>query len=571
MNLSFATPWLGAAALLGIPVIVAIHFLQLPSRPRVVSTLFLLETLRPESTGGRRFQQLRQSVPLWLQLLAVALIAWLLAGPRWLRRDASQTVLVLLDSSVSMQAFRETLETGLPERLRLLERATASTRWLLLESDPAAGRLYAGPSLGELQAALARWQPELGAHEVQPALRRALALVQEEQGIVLFVTDHKVEVPPGVALYAVGEPLENSGFAGFTATRQGWEALVLNSGTRPVTRRWRIEPGGGPWEEVTLEPGAMLTLRGRYPGPKATLALDPADRFPLDDRLPFVRPEPGRLRVRVAGEAAADPGNARWLEALFRSLPALERVGDEAAAHLTLAFYDPLAPALPEGPALVFLHEPPPSPEGRLMRGMFLMERDPLLSGLSWDGLLAGEGFGIPVTAQDRPLLWQGERRLIFRRGPQLFIGFDPLQSNATHLPAFVVLLHRFVESVRAATPLPETANFETHQPLAPAPKVSPPLWSLTVEGAAPVQPRFLRAPARPGFFTVSDHGEPMITGAAHFADLREADFREAASVDPVPEVAARQRQRYSEADGLTPLWLLLLGGVMVLNWSWKR
>jgi len=567
-GLSFATPWLGAAALIGLPVILAIHFLQLPSRPRTVSTLFLLETVRPESAGGRRFRRLRQSVPLWLQLLAVCLIAWLLAGPRWLRPDASQTVVILLDSSVSMRAFREKLAASLPERLATLERATASTRWQLLESDPAAARLYAGSSREELQSALGRWEPRLGTHDPDPALRRALALVREEQGVVLFVTDHPATVPPGVALWAIGEPIENSGFAGFTATAQGWEALVRHYGGQPRTLRWRIEPGGE-WEALTLKPGEVLTLRGPYPGGRATLALDPADRFPLDDRLPFVRPEPGRLRVRVSGEAAALPANARWLEALLRSLPAMERVTQEPV-HLTIAFYDPLLPRLPEGPAIILLHEPAPPPEARLLRGPVIAERDPLLSGLSWDGLLTGEGFGIPATAQDRPLLWQGERRLIFRRGRQLFIGFDPVQSNATRLPAFVVLLHRFVDSVRAATPLPETANFETHQPLSPAPRHAPPRWSLAAEGAPPLETRFPRAPSQPGFFTLGDHGEALLTGAAHFADLREADFRKAASADPLPEIAARQRERHSEADGLTPLWLLLLGGVLVANWSWK-
>src|SRR5690606_18055935 len=161
------------------------------------------------------------------------------------------------------------------------------------------------------------------------------------------------------------------------------------------------------------------------------------------------RPHAERLRVRVSGEAATLPANARWLEALLRSLPAMEVVSEEPV-HLTIAFYDPLLPLLPEGPAILFLHEPAPPPGAALLRGPAIAARAPLLSGLIWDGLLTGEGFGIPESVQDRPLLWQGERRLIFRRGQQLFIGFDPVQSNATRLPAFVILLHRFVASVRA-------------------------------------------------------------------------------------------------------------------------
>ena len=75
----------GFWALLGVPVILSIHFLQQRSRTEIVSTLFLLETLAPESRGGRVWSRLRSSRSLLLQLLAVLLAAWVLAGPRWLR------------------------------------------------------------------------------------------------------------------------------------------------------------------------------------------------------------------------------------------------------------------------------------------------------------------------------------------------------------------------------------------------------------------------------------------------------------------------------------------------------
>src|SRR6266852_6859515 len=103
--LTFANPW-GFLALLGVPAILAIHFLQRESRRVVSSTVFLLEQLSPVSARGRRIERLRNSIPLWLQLLAVLLLAWLLAQPRWLRKDSTQRVIAVLDSSVSMTAFR---------------------------------------------------------------------------------------------------------------------------------------------------------------------------------------------------------------------------------------------------------------------------------------------------------------------------------------------------------------------------------------------------------------------------------------------------------------------------------
>ncbi len=574
-DLSFAHPLAGALALLGIPAVIAIHFLQLPSRPERVSTLFLLNHLEPESRGGRRLQRLRQSVPLWLQLLAVLLIAWLLAEPRWLRPDSAQAVLVVLDSSVSMRAIEQPLRTRLPDRLRALARSAAKTEWLLLETDPAAGRLYSGGRLEELEATLARWRPRLGSHDVFPALRLAQSLARD-RGLVIFVTDRPAPgaLPPGVELLALGQPLENLGFCGVRASSEGlggWEALVRNYGTRPQTRRWWLEDAAGQRlgkpETITVQAGRAETLRGRFPDAGSIqLVLEPGDGFEFDDRLPLVRPKPKRLRVQVEGTAHF----GEWLETFLDGAPALDRVTE--APDLVIAHYDPLAPKLPEGPSLVFVRNP--APATNLLKGMVVAERDPLTSGLSWDGLLAAESFAFPAKPGDIVLLWQGTRPLITRRGPRLLIGFDPANSNASRLPAFVLLLHRFTEAVRAEVVATETANVETNQSLRIASGgAALRVWSGEKPEGLPGLPR---APFEPGFFEVREEAEGQtkvvrFTGAAHFADAREADFRDAASADGIATAARRQRERHSRQDGLTPLWVLLLGAVMMVNWGWQE
>jgi hypothetical protein len=205
---------------------------------------------------------------------------------------------------------------------------------------------------------------------------------------------------------------------------------------------------------------------------------------------------------------------------------------------------------------------------------MVVAERDPLVSGLSWDGLLAAESFNFPPKPGDAVLLWQGTRPLIVRRGARLLVGFDPEHSNAPRLPAFVLLLHRFAEAVRADVIGLETENVETHQSLRIAAGGTPlRIWSSEEQD----KEGLLRAPSEPGFFEVREVGESAqggavrFKGAAHFADAREADFREAASVDGIATAARRQRERHSRRDGLTPLWVLLLGTVMVVNWGWQE
>jgi len=549
MNLILASPAAGAWALLGIPVVLAIHFLQTPSRPVPVSTLFLLERLAPKSAGGSRLDRLRQSLPLWLQLLAVLILAWLLAEPRWLRRDATQTVLVVLDSSVSMRAFEKPLREALPARLRTLAGAAAHTEWILMETDPAAERLYAGGRLEDLTAALLRWRPRLGLHDFQPALHAGLSLLRG-RGLLLFVTDHNLTVPPSVELLAVGHPIENAGFCGVRVTGTGWEALVTNFGLKPQRRTWHLEDADGRRRgadnTIELAPGGSETLRGGFPAGagKLRVVLN-GDEFPLDDTLPLVRPEPKRLRVRVEGAERL----GGWLDAFFRSETALDRVTERP--ELRIAARDFSAPPAPDSPtpAIVFFHEAVPQTAAR--KGFIVAERDPLMAGLNWDGLVVSGSSTIARSPGDAVLLWMDDRPLILRRGARLLVVFDSTESNAARMPAFVLLLHRFVESVRAETAGPEAANFETNQ-------------TLEIAGAGGKTP--MRAPPEPAFF---EAGAPnaRLTGAAHYADPRESDFRDACTVDHIESVAKARRELLSQQDALTPLWVLLLGAVMAVNW----
>jgi hypothetical protein len=565
MNLFFANPAAGAWALLGIPAVLAIHFLQTPSRPRLVSTLFLLERLEPKSASGRRLERLRQSLPLWLQLLAVLIVAWLLAQPRWLRKDSSQTVLVLLDSSASMRAFQKPLQEIVPARLRSLASAAAQTEWLLLETDPAAERLYSGGNLQELEAVLKKWKPNLGEHDFQPALRSALSLVNR-RGTVLFVSDHEIPVPAGVELLAIGHPLENLGFSGARVTETNWEALVTNFGSNSRRASWHMEtPEGakiGEDRPIELPPGGTETLRAGFPKSTGStgstmgalrLVLSP-DEFTLDNTLPLVRPEPKQVRVEVAGADRIGP----WLDPFFRSEKALERTKSAPAGqsssqtpHLRMEpvnFGQPL-PGDPKQASLLFLKEPVPT--SALVKGICVTEKDPLMDGLSWEGLVLSGTSRLERGPADTVLLWMDDRPLILRRNRQLVFGFDVALSNAPRMPAFVLFLHRFVDLVRAEIKAPEAANFETNQLLEPSQRANTGLS---------------RTPSEPGFFEAGDP-TAKLRGAAHFADPRESDFKQAASVDHIEALAKQRKEGHAEQDAFIPIWILLLGVLMVWNW----
>lgn len=534
-SLLFSNP-AGFWALLGIPAVLLIHFLQRESRRVRASTLFLLEQLAPESAQGRRFERLRNSATLWLQLLAVALFAWLLAGPRWLRPDSAQRVVFVLDSSASVSAFADEARKAVAEKSAALATAAARTEWTLVESLPARKTLFSGTDRAAMLAALDHWHPDGPAHDPEPALRATLGLVRG-RGAVVFVTDHGGPVPAGAVVLAVGSPIENVGFTGLQTDGDTWRVLVRNSGQLAVRRTWKIN--GREQGTLELAPGGMCELRGIFPPgtDRLALALD-ADRFALDDSLPMVRPQPKRIGI------IRDPGTS--FDAFFEKFTGTvaDRLPDRR--DIVLARYDPFLPKLPEGNAVVVVEQP--LEPGKLLAGSIVAENHPLVAGLNWQQLLVNESFSIAPRDSDDRLVSQGDRPLLLLRhnakGRALLVNFDLRHSNAAQIPAFLLTLHRFVESVRAGLPDIEVLNAETGQSLA--------------DGS--------RAPDAPGFFDL-----PAVRGAAHFADGREADFSNASSADGVTGTVAALQLQNSEQDFFSPLWTLLLLATCAASWAAVR
>lgn len=562
MDVTFSNP-VGFWALMGIPAILLIHFLQRESRRVVTSTFFLWEQLSPISAEGRRFERLRNSIPLWLQLLAVLLLTWLLVQPRWLRKDSALSVVVVVDSSISMTAFREPLIAALRERLAGLKKVAARTEWMLLESDTTRPTLYSGGDLDALFAGLTRWEPRLGEHDPAPSVRVARSLLREN-GVALFVSDHVRVLPEGVELLAVGHPIENCGFVGVSVEGDSWRALVKNHGSSPQSRTYQIEAAGGVSAplSVDLAAGQTQVLRGGFPAgiDRCTLALS-SDQFAVDDRLPILRPQPKRLSVGMELGTPLEPFFRRFVSSIANT------VDVAADADVFLSSIDPAAP-VPIRAGIAFAADAPDS--SHYLKGDVVAERHPLTAELSWQGLLCKETPAFPSLESDQTLLWQGERPLIFLRthpggAHALVVNFDLKQSNADRLPAFVVLLHRFAESIRASKVAPEKLNVGTNQLLAiAATPAGPPVQSTASTGPVTVP----RAPAVPGFFQVTQGPTTLLTAAAHFGDPREGDFRQAASNTASPATTAKLIERNSRQDFLVPLWALLLGGVFVANWA---
>lgn len=623
MSFFFANPW-GLLALAAIPALVAIHFLQEQSRRVRASTLFLLEHARPTSEGGFRIERFQNSLPFWMQVLAASALAWLLADPRWVRAEPRQTVAVVLDSSASMQAFRQETLDALAKRLRGWGAAASRTDWHLLETGPRRPPLYAGPSLDELlDAAADRWQPVLGSHPFADAVGAARALVPAGAGGVLLVTDRPSDVPADVAVLSVGTPLDNVGFSGGRVDvadgRATWRVLITNHGDAAQARELTLRAAGSgdlaegkplaSPQRIELAAGQSRSFTAAWPadgtarddpsqdgtaqdGPGRIVLTLGEDRFTLDDTLPLVRPM--LRRVRLANRLPGPAGDL--LDRMLAAADGVERVADAAEADLVV---DRLG-AEPTGHAVLVAVADPveatsgettdadapaegPSPRPRFDPAWVAAEDHPLVRDLGWGSLLSGPASETRLSASDTPLLWKDGRPLAFlqstrrgngQRAVSLVLNWDLANSTAARTAAAVVLLARFVEQVRQEIPRSWTVNVETGQ-------------AIPLPGG-----RQTRAPETPGFFAVpmtlpmtlpvaspttaaspiaTGEQRPVLSGAAQFADARECDFRDASPLDTLDTIRMEQIVKRSVADPWAPLWIAVAAGALLLAWSWRR
>lgn len=582
---SFANP-LGFWALLGVPAVILIHFLQQRSRVVTISTLFLLDHLQHESVKGNKFDRLRSSIPFWLQLLAALLLTWILIQPRWIKENAIQRIAIVLDGSASMEAFRGNVSSELGTKLRRLASKVHHTEYVVVDSHLSNEPIFNGTDPAQLVQALENWKPLASSHDFTPALRIARSLVGAD-GLVILVSDHLVEdLPFETQLLAIGQPTPNVGFAGLriVATDDGqilWKALVRNYSDQTQQRTWFLHTNTQKSSQRSLDlaPGQTRSLQGAFPDGVdfVTLRMD-ADAFSLDDQLPIVRPKKKSLTLATR----LTPELQSILQPVLESLDQTVLPPPDKAPDVSLTVYNPLKPSpLEKGHGVVFLdHSTLPA---NYLKGQIYAENHPLTEGLNWQGLLARSSTGLPLLDTDTPLLWQDERTLVFLRsndeGRKLIFNFDLASSNAARLPAFVVTIHRFVESIRDKKIAPSQDNFEIFQPIdlafdqsedAPAPTLSTTVDQETLaHELTPRDANQLRTPGQPAFFKITqgDAKTPLLSGASHFADTREADLRQAASRNDLSKSETALIDQHTEQDARWQLWILALCLCLLISW----
>lgn len=551
--MTFANPLGWLALVTGVLAVVVVHFFRVKARTVPTSTLFLVEAKAETSDAGRRLDRVRTSPLFWLQILAVLLVGWLLLDPRWLRDDATQRVVLVVDVSASMSAFETAFERALSEALPALEETASRTEWIVLASDAREKTLYVGTDRDAARSAASSVAPRLGAHDMIPVLVSAVTL-GGRAGRVVLVTDHRVEVPEGVELLAVGRPTDNVGFAGVDVSPDGrWSAIVKNFGASSQTRRLGADT-------LTLDPGELAFVEGTLSPEQESITLElERDAFTLDDRLALIRPRAKSLAVYV--EPSLE--ESRFVASFLETIAPIERATSATSSDLVIG-----TSAVGSGSAgIVFAPSPsrPPPFRDRLV----VAERHPFVEGLDFRGLLVRDVPPLAHGEEDTVLLWQGsEPLMVLRRQSdrtELAVSLALEASNADRVPAFVLALHRFVDTLRESQVALEQKNVETGQLLSVASREGE---ALTMGGAELGSESAFRAPLEPGPFEVTAGGRPLLRAAARFADVREAELSEATRVTLSSDSKRESLERNTLPDPLAQLWVLVLMAVVVAGYG---
>ena len=592
MPLTFANP-LGLLALLGVPAVLAIHYLQRRTRTIPVSTLFLLEQRRDESRVGRRFDRLISSWPMWLQLLMVVLLAAHLAQPRLPVAGSVQRLAVVVDSSASMRVFKHDLLRHLAGLAKQCQSMARRTEFLVLLDDPAQARLYAGDSAAAMLQAVERWNPVGGPVDPTGSLHLARERVGNH-GLLVYATDTPLEkLPADAVLLAVGHPIVNVGLTGLTVGEKDgqavWRALVSNRSSSAQQRTWHLEWDAGQRSadaSVRIAAGGMESLSAAMPAGATRLRLVlGADEFGLDDSFAFLTAAPKPLGFRQQL-----PEALRWLPTrLGRSVPGLTEAAAGAPADFTLA-----AASDGEFPAVLgqaILMSSAGEANAKTLGQAVVAARHPMVAGLSWETLAVQDVPMVPGKPNDVVLVWCGPQPLVSLRplplapgsrasaspAQQLVLHFNPALSNWERLPAAAVLLLRYCEELRLAKRGTAREQLEPRQALAPLlpgdVRADLTIETLDLAGKVansrsvpPNNVSGLRAPDEPGFVRVSEGTTVLIDGAVAFADAREGDFRACATRDATAQVSSVS----TAGDALSPWWPLVILSVLVaLLASW--
>ena len=197
----FATP-LALLGLLFVPAVVAMYLLRLRRTETIVPSTLLWQRLAADVEANAPWQKLRRSLLFLLQLLLVAILAFLAARP-FVERPAglARDLVLIVDTSASMAATDvppNRLAAAKQAAIEALKDLPSGGKVSVIEAGRTARIVATGTSdLGRIRQAIESIRPTVSRGDLGDALALAQQLAnQSGDAEVLVATDAALAVPP---------------------------------------------------------------------------------------------------------------------------------------------------------------------------------------------------------------------------------------------------------------------------------------------------------------------------------------------------------------------------------------
>ena len=467
---------------LAIPLVV-LYMLRSRRRRIEVPSVKLWEAEEQNVSAALPWQRLTITAALLLQLLALAVFAFLLARP-FFREETllgPHTVMVI-DTSGSM-AMAGRLDAAKDRAAALAADASEAQLVSVVEAGPRPQVLVAFSRDPEaVRTAVESLEVGGGTEDLAGALRLARGLTSPDRPTtVLLLTDGGFEnvldepvadathvrfdaIDDNVAITAFGTGVAGEGgarvFVEVASFSNRPESVVVEltvDGLRIATIGVELDAGASAREIIPVDAGPGQAVEVRL--------LDHVDANPVDDTSALILSGGTDLSATVLGEGSP------FLDALLASVEGIRPAVGEAP---DIVVFDGGDASIIERPAWVIAPETPPPGlviEGRLDNPVVTFQRpsEPILDGLDFSDLAIGEaqipigaGWLTLVGAGDVPLIMLGEvngHRVVY-------FTFDLVRSNMPVQVTFPILGARILDwlggsrvatvaTAAAGTPLP--------------------------------------------------------------------------------------------------------------------
>ena len=529
---------------------------------------------------GRRWQRLQRNLPLLFQLIAAILLSLLIAGADLPSERTRRHFTIILDDSASMLAG-ERESAGDTVRKDLENWADPGDRFTVVAAGEAA-TLVAGPFADHEQMVrgLKDWNPRATRCDLPRAVELATRFLTEGAPEVLFATDEPLASPrPGLAVHAVGQPLENVAIDYADRAPDGPERDRIHAVIRlygSLARRTTLDIKAGDEvlarRELELEPGVPVSLAFPTGRIAETIRLElPGDTLAIDN-LALLAP----LERKVVSVAGVDLGAADMpLRRAVAAIPESAMIDDSTQARLVFTAVRDYQPTGAQIRAVVL--PPSDTQADRAIEGrdIVAVPGHPATDALPLEGVVWAAASDFP--RETRELLYNRDLTLLSASD----LGADRAtyrlnlvagRSNVFRQTGWPVLVQGLIEETRDALPGMGRTNVRAGQDIEMRLPVRGDLAKRfelrKMDGASnrvvetwAEAPRAIPAPA-PGLYRITQGGKaPLAEFAVNFFASAESDLRPRATRRADLKALAAQDIDKGESSRL--VYYLLLAGIL--------